>query len=154
MELFSTCSIECLNMTGPSTIRRNLSAEYEINMIFSDAECNSFNRILTVFLSYGGSTMIRNKDFVAPNKIVMEKGVIKYKFPIKFYNPCTSNEDKYIQITMTADYTNNICTQPLKTTITCIKEENENGDILPTYCDELFFFEPYGHKTKIPNNMK
>lgn len=128
----------CIDIVGPSEIGKYFSYEYEV---FID---NTYNKDITIFLSYGGGNLIRNTDFTAPDRVIIQAGSLSAIFILSTNTECRNN--RYIKIESTSNDIVEMCSDMISNLV-CDEE-------IDFFCDKLFFFEPYGHKTKKPNNMR
>ena len=133
-------NICCPVISGPTEINCNTLNQY---LLTYPLECDDKENI--VFLSYTGSTLVNGVDFYAPTQIIMPYGQDTYPFTIEVNDNVVGN----MKISSSSD----ICFEEFNINVTC------NDIIIPPIesgysCEDIgFFWEPYGHKTKLPSYM-
>ena len=143
------CTIGCIGVKGTSSIKENFSYEYEV---FYEHNCDTRDRAITVFLSYNAGTLKNGIDFTAPDRVTIPAGRSSTTIILNTHTYCDERTNLFIKIDPTSSETRNVCSS-VKASLICEPPPEDFCERVGENCSNLFFFEPYGHRTKKANNM-
>jgi len=131
--------ITCSGINGP--IQVNSMQEYEFTAYIEYASGLEPVEVTTVYLSYFCKDMIKGVDFDAPSSVNIPIGDSKATFKIYFKKEIIDTSYE-LRIETSTENVFDMCS-PFVVTVS-----EEQG----LTCGEMFFFDPYFHKTKkVPN---
>jgi len=138
-------AITCVGIIGPNQVLEKFSYEYAVYV----DEVNT-GQDITVYLSYGGGTLEKGKDFIAPDRMIIPSGSENAIIIISTKADYSSGNNLYIKIDPMLEG-KSVCSSVISYLIEPESTDNPIGH----YCGEIgFFFEPYMHSTKKASNMK
>ena len=106
---------------------------------------------LEIYISYTGSELVNNIDFVGETKILLNSDTNATFFSIS----TKENISGKIKITLTSSESKYVQCDDFIIDVTCSEDDSEDDSSANrNSCEDIgFFWEPYEHKTKLPKYM-
>lgn len=143
----------CININGSIDASCASINTYTISYVEHN-NTNGFTPLIAetdmkIYLSYGGSTLVRGVDYTTPSSVTLLAGTSESIIQIETHTDISGI------INIQTNYEIDQCS-PFQINVDCdyIADEPDGPVISIDSCEEIgFFWEQYQHKTTLPNYM-